>query len=157
MTSSVVSRYDVTPNGDHDTLSTLRATFRVTPDEQKALVAASEALELNLSQLIELACVDQAHRLGLYDGISANVRVKAKEWKDAPARRHSEVSATERITSSFAPPNLLLVQKTADWLGVPPSAFLVGASFRYVARKKKEHPENKRLVRIVLPAQYDEE
>src|SRR5579864_3127707 len=104
-------------------------TFRVTPDERAAFDGATEALGLNMSQLVDTACVDQAHRLGVFDGAEPFVRARPKQWKYVPPRRHSEVSATERLTISLTPISLALIQKAAKWVDVPPSAFMVGSVF----------------------------
>jgi uncharacterized protein (DUF1778 family) len=135
---------------------TKNVTFRVTPDERAALTKAAGALDINVSQLAEIACVEQAHRLGFYDGVDSPVRVKPGHWKDAPSRRHSEVSATDRLTISMNPVNLGLIQRAAQQLEVVPSAFIVGCMFRYLAKKKKELPDNKKLSSAALPEQYDD-
>jgi hypothetical protein len=137
-----------------NTLPVKNVTFRVTPDERTALTKAAGALDINVSQLAEIACVEQAHRLGFYDGVVSPVRVRPGHWKDAPLRRHSEVSATERLTISMNPVNLGLIQRASQQLDVVPSAFIVGCMFRYLAKKKKELPDDKQLSRAELPEQY---
>src|SRR5579864_3698753 len=108
-------------------------TFRVTPDEKAALMATTDALGVNLSQLVEISAVERAHRAGFYSSGPVNVRVRPDSWKDSPPRRHSEVSATERMTIYLNPINLGLVKQAAEFFDVPASTFILGCLFRFIS------------------------
>src|SRR5579883_2170775 len=106
----------------------------MTPDEDAAIRTAAEALDLTISQLVEIAAVEATHRLGVFEDAEP-AKLAKPAW--VATTDHREESASCRLSISFSPPNLDLVQRVARRLDVPATAFAVGASLHYIAIKKR--------------------
>jgi uncharacterized protein (DUF1778 family) len=115
----------------------------MTLEEDAALRAGADALGLTVSQLVEFAAVEAAHRLGMFEDTEPR-RLTAPEWLTYAL--HRQESATCRLTISLSPPNYDLLRRTAERVEVPSTAFVVAATLRYLAGKQ--------LRRVRLPAKW---
>jgi hypothetical protein len=147
------SAYTNMPNKDADPKprSTI-ISLRLTDYEDAAVRRAAAVMTVTVSQLVEVAATEAAHRLGFFMGPDAPIRGK-RIWPDAPERGDSSTSRRISVTMSILTHEL--TTRAADYVHVSHPFFLIGATLRYIATRKKFEPKNKELVRIELPAQYD--
>jgi hypothetical protein len=118
-----------------------------TPEEQRAFVEAARALEISISDLLRLACLETCHRMGLSH---PNHVPNYLEPFTLQPERSERVSAANNIRLN--PLFGRLFTKAAELSGpVPLSRFIVGATLAFVARHQRNDPQ---LKHVVLPEQY---
>jgi uncharacterized protein (DUF1778 family) len=126
----------------------INKTMRITTEEARCLSRARKALGRPVSQFVQAGVVEAAHKLGFF------VRGRPTKpyrgtWLDAPDRGGESTSG--RITVTFDDAMLDLIDGAAQYVGVGEAAFILGATFRYLADLKKARPEYKDLF---VPPKY---
>jgi uncharacterized protein (DUF1778 family) len=127
-------------------------TIRVTPDEDRCLRKARQVLDLPLSQLVQAAVTEAAHKLGFFADVPELATKPKKPWPDVPSRR--EESATKRISISIDPLTTDLLERASSHLAVGESLFILGATFRFLANLRAAHPEDRHLRSLIVPQKY---
>ena len=125
----------------------INKTMRITTEEARCLNRARKALGRPVSQFVQAGVVEAAHKLGFF------VRGRPSKpyrgtWPDAPDRGEE---STSRITVTFDEATLDLIDRAAQYVDVREAAFILGATFRYLADLKKARPEYKDLF---VPPKY---
>jgi hypothetical protein len=126
--------------------------INVTATEWRCLTTARDQLGLALSQIVQYAITDAAHRLGVYLGAPDPARRPPPGmWADLPDR--DDESTSRQIGISIDPLTAELQDRAAAFLGIGRQRFLLGATFRWLARLKAtgERP----FQRLVLPEKYE--
>jgi len=126
--------------------------LKLTPAESKLIRAGAAALGVSKSTLIASAAEIAAHDLGFYED-GRPVELSPGAWKDAPIRKWGDQGAS--LVISLNPLEYGAVREAAKWNFVPLSTFLAGATFRFLAKCKAAHPENKALAKLRLPKKYE--
>lgn len=126
----------------------INKTMRITTEESRCLSRARKSLGRPVSQFVQAGVVEAAHKLGFF------VRGRPTKpyrgtWPDAPDRGGESTSG--RITVTFDEATLDLIDGAAQYLEVGETAFILGATFRYLADLKKARPEYKDLF---VPPKY---
>ena len=127
--------------------------IRVTPEEDRCLRKARQVLEIPLSQIVQAAVQEAAHKLGFYSNVPELPTKRKKPWLDVPDRR--EESATKRIAVSLDPLTTDLLQRAAAHLEVGESPFILGTTFRFLASLRNAHPEDRKLQSLVVPSKFE--
>ena len=127
-------------------------TIRVTPEEDRCLRKAREVFDVPLSQLVQYAVSEAAHRLGFYSDVLELPAKPKRPWPDTPDRR--EESATKRISVSLDPFTTDLLERATTHVDVGESLFILGATFRFIARAKAAFPERK-FRSLIVPRKYE--
>lgn len=137
--------------------------IRMVATERAIIRAACDALstdthEVSEGQLIYTAGLDEAGLMGFTmtpvpSGL-ARSRGARGQWKNKPDRSGS-TGDPEPITITIHPLHYAPIEAAAEWAEVSLPTFLLGSTFAYIARWKAGAPENKRLQKIRLPAQYE--
>jgi uncharacterized protein (DUF1778 family) len=128
-------------------------TIRVTPEEDRCLRKARKVLDVPLSQLVQAAITETAHKLGFYADVRELTTKPKKPWPDIPSRR--EESATKRISVSIDPLTADLLERATAHVEVGDSLFILGATFRFLVNVKKANPEDRRLQSLIVPRKYE--
>ena len=128
-------------------------TIRVTPEEFRCLRAVPAALARPVSQVVQAAVVEAAHKLGFYAGVKRVAKAPPKVWPDLPDRVPDE-SNKDRVTFMFDPATAELLTLAAAHVGVGQHLFVLGATFRYLANLKTAADDNTKLARLALPEKY---
>ena len=128
-------------------------TIRVTPEEDRCLRKARKVFDVPLSQLVQAAVTEAAHRFGFYADVRELASKPKKPWPDIPSRR--EESATKRISVSIDPLTADLLDRATAHVEVGESLFILGATFRYLVTVKKANPENRKLQSLIVPRKYE--
>ncbi|WP_163778695.1 hypothetical protein [Myxococcus vastator] len=134
-------------------------TIRLLEAEDTALEKAVKALstkrsKLGIAQLICTAGMEEAADLGFrpstWPSSAQGVKV---EWESPPRGREGTVP---RRTITVPPLYYPVLTAAADAASVSLPLFLVGASLRWIARRKRAEPSNKALQQVHLPHHYSE-
>jgi len=128
-------------------------TIRVTPEEDRCLRKARQVLDLPLSQLVQAAVTEAAHKLGFFADVPELATKPKRPWPDIPSRR--EESATKRISISLDPITTDLLERATAHVEVGESLFILGATFRFVVNLKGAHPDNRKLQSLIVPQKYE--
>jgi uncharacterized protein (DUF1778 family) len=128
-------------------------TIRVTPEEDRCLRKARQVLDLPLSQLVQAAITETAHKFGFFADVPELATRPKKPWPDVPDRR--EESATKRISVSIDPITTDLLERATSHVGVGESLFILGATFRFLVNLKTGHPENRRYQSLIVPKKFE--
>jgi uncharacterized protein (DUF1778 family) len=128
-------------------------TIRVTPEEDRCLRKARQMLGIPLSQLVQAAVTEAAHRIGFFADVRELPTKPKKPWADTPDRR--EESATKRISVSIDPITADLLKRATDHVGVGDSAFILGSTFRFLVTLKAAHRESRRHQALIVPRKYE--
>lgn len=114
--------------------------------------SAASLLEQPLSQFVQAAVIEAAHRLGFYAGVT---EVKAQfrgKWPDLPDRGEEATDEHSRTSLTFDPQTAELLERASEFVKVGKSLFILGATFRYLANLRRTEP---RLKTLKLPPQYE--
>jgi hypothetical protein len=132
-------------------------SLRLTAYEDAAVRKAAEAMGVTVSQLVEVAATDAAHRLGFFDAGDPPIR-RLPKWTDAPDRSGDSTSRRISVTLSLLRHELTLRAaeyiRDADGENISHALFIIGATLRYIANRKRTDPQNKALRSVVLPEKY---
>jgi hypothetical protein len=129
-------------------------TIRVTPEEFRCLRAVPVVLARPLSQVVQAAVVEAAHKLGFYAGVKRVSKTPPKVWPDLPDRNPDE-SNKDRTTIMFDPATAELLVLAAAHVGVGQHLFMLGATFRYLASLRAAADDNTKLARLALPSKFE--
>ncbi len=126
----------------------INKTMRITTEEARCLNRARRTLGRPVSQFVQAGVVEAAHKLGFF--VSGRpARPYRGPWPDA-LDRGDEITRG-RITVTFDEATLDLIDRAARYVDVSETAFILGASFRYLADLRKVRPEYKDLL---VPPKY---
>ncbi len=126
----------------------INKTMRITTEEARCLNRAKKAFGRPASQFVQAGVLEAAHKLGFYvDGQPA--KPYRGTWPDAPDR--GEETTSGRITVTFDGDTLDLIDRAARYVNIGETAFILGATFRYLADLKQTYPKYKDLF---VPAKY---
>lgn len=141
-------------------------TMKLFAHEYEAITQAAAALEqsvdasgtplgkVDVSMLVYTAGLKEAAALGFTpDERQPTVsRPPRGEWPNRPER--PEESTKEVLNVTIHPLHLRVVQEAARWADASVPVFLLGATLRFIANRKRLEPNNRALQRIKLPPQY---
>lgn len=122
---------------------------RVTIDEELAIRQAAAALGIQIADLLQIAGVEAAHRMGLHN--PNRVAENLAPWGQAPLR---ETSARQLVYTTLNPYNDALLKKAAEVGNVSMGTFIIGSTLAFIARHKRSDPSNPQLRAIKLSPQY---
>jgi hypothetical protein len=138
-------------------------SIRCTYAEETAITAASQAIDLPLSQLVEFAIIQACVDMGMLLGDDTRPRLRPDYvWPFAPARPDGE-SAQTRV-AAYLSPHVKPTAEAAAWaVGQSLPNFAIGATLRYVAllrrlnhRRRRTPRYNEALASLELPYGVDE-
>lgn len=107
-------------------------SIRVTPSELHCLHKIPVVLHRPISQIVQAAVVEAAHRLGFYAGVDSLPKPYKGPWPDAPERNPDD-TAVRNTTITIDPTTDELLTLAAEYVGVGRHTFILGATFRYLA------------------------
>lgn len=122
---------------------------RVTIEEELAIRQTAEALSVTIADLLQVAAVEAAHRMGLHN--PNRVAENLAPWGQAPLR---ESSARQLVYTTLNPYNDALIHKAAEVSAVSMGSFIIGSTLAFIARHKRSDPRNPLLRAIKLSPQY---
>jgi hypothetical protein len=133
-------------------------TIRRTKTEQRIMDTAARLLDrVPLSQLVQAAVVDEAHRLGIFVGEPDPSTPAPSPWAHFPDRGDESTDLKARTSITFDPTTSELLTRAAAYVSTPDQPlgtnhFMLGATFVYIARLKRS---DKRLRNLKLPEKYE--
>jgi uncharacterized protein (DUF1778 family) len=119
-------------------------TVRLTKAEMRFLAAASRILGQTVSEFVRGAIHAAAHDLGVHAFLPAP-RSRPKPWPYAPVR--SRGSTDTRTTLNFDVETNDVLHTAAEYVGVAPHLFAIGAAIRYVHTRENAVPALRALPR----------
>jgi hypothetical protein len=108
-------------------------TVRLQQAERESLAAASLAIRIPTSQLVQAAIQEAAFELGIR-AYFPRPRCAPPAWLHVPARE-SVTARGERTTFNVDAITYQLLRTAAAYVGVPRHLFLLGAAQRFVAMR----------------------
>lgn len=138
--------------------------IRMSAAEKKLVEAAAEALsapgaEVTPSQLFFTAGLEEAAALGITAAtLASRVRSETGVWRNKPERSYSSLDLEEdrtALTITIHPLHYLPISEAARWSQVKVPTFLWGSLMVFLAKRKLAEPDNRKLQKLHLPAQYE--
>jgi hypothetical protein len=132
-------------------------TIRRTKTEQRIMDTAARLLDkIPLSQLVQAAVVDEAHRLGIFAGEPDPTRPYPGPWPHFPHRGDESTDVKARTSITFDPTTSELLERASTYVSTPDlpvgtNHFMLGATFAYLARLKLT---DRRLKTLTLPEKF---